>query len=121
MISPGTGSDISRQVADDLLSKLINESTKVQAMLVGRGGVAASLKGTVTSPQPGTVLVSERKSATDASLSFGLDDVSIFKYADSRAFPASSGIPSTPNLISVLLFAYPDGVQIGLFEIDMPS
>jgi len=121
MISPGTGSDISRQVADDLLSKLINESTKVQAMLVGRGGVAASLKGTVTSPQPGTVLVSERKSATDASLSFGLDDVSIFKYADSRAFPASSGIPGTPNLKSVLLFAYPDGVQIGLFEIDMPS
>jgi hypothetical protein len=121
MLGPGTASEISRAMAEDLLSKFITESTKVQAMLVGRGGVTAAVQGTLSSPQQGTVVISQRKSATDASLTFGLDDVSKFMYADSRAFPSFSGIPGTPNLRSAILFAYPDGVQIGVFEIDVPS
>ena len=121
MSSSGTGSDISRQDAADMLHKFITESTKVQAMLVGRGGVGSSVQGTVSSPQAGVVRVSERKSPADATLFFGLKDVSAFKYGDNRAFPSSAGIPGTPRLTNALCFVYPDGVQVVLFEIAVPS
>src|SRR5712675_332379 len=112
MSSQGTGSDISRQDAMDLLHKLITESTKVQAMFVGRGGVTTAVRGTVNFPQDGVVLVSERRSPTDASLCFGLKDVSTFKYGDNRAFLGSSTVPGTPHLSSALCFVYPDGAQV---------
>jgi hypothetical protein len=118
MSSPGTGSDISRQDAIDLLHKLITESTKVQAMFIGRGGVIASLQGTVALRQDGMVWISNRKSPTAPSLIFGLADVSIFKYGDNRAFPGSSPtVPSAPHLSSALCFVCPDGAQVALFEI----
>ena len=117
MSSHGTGSDISRQEANDLLHKLITESTKVQGMFVGRGGVRTAVRGTVSCPQDGVVLISERRSPTDASLCFGLKDVSGFKYGDNRAFPGSSSVPDTPHLSSALCFVYPDGAQVVLFEI----
>ena len=117
MSSPGTGSDISRKDAVDLLRKLITESIKVQAMFVGRGGVTAAVQGTVSSPQNGLILVSERRSPADASLCFGLADVKTFKYGDNRAFPSSTGIPGTPRLSNALCFVYPDGAHIALFEI----
>ena len=117
MSSQGTGSDISRQEANDLLHKLITESTKVQAMFVGRGGVTTAVCGTVSCPQEGVVLVSERRSSTDASLCFGLKDVAAFKYGDTRAFPGSSTVPHTPHLNSALCFVYPDGARVVLFEI----
>lgn len=117
MPSSGTGSDISRQDAMDLLHKLITESIKVQAMFVGRGGVSTSVQGTVSMPQDGIVLVSERRSPTDATLLFGLKDVSSFKYGDNRAFPPLSGIAGTPRLSAAVCFVYPDGAQVALFEI----
>jgi hypothetical protein len=115
----GTGTNISRQEASDLLQKLIAESIQVQAMFVGRGGVTTAVRGTVSCPQDGLVLVSERRSPTDASLCFGLKDVSVFKYGDNRAFPGSSGITGTPRLSSALCFVYPDGAQVVLFEIEV--
>jgi hypothetical protein len=117
MTSLGTGSDISRQDAMDLLHKLITESINVQAMFVGRGGVAASVQGTVSSPQEGLILVSERRRPDDATLVFGLKDVSSFKYGDNRAFPSSAGITGTPTLSSALCCVYPDNSYVGLFEI----
>src|ERR1700722_7802877 len=121
MSSQGTGSDISRQDATDLLHKLITESTKVQAMFVGRGGVTASVRGTVSCPRDGAVMVSERRGPTDAALCFGLKDVSTFKYGDNRAFPGSSAVPGTPHLSSAICFVYPDGAQVVLFETTAPS
>jgi hypothetical protein len=115
--SGGTASDISRREANDLLHKLITESIKLQAVFWGRGGVLVTLIGTATTPQPDTVLISERRSPTDASLLFGLKDVSAFKYGDNRAFPGVSGIPGTPRLASALCLVYPDNTQVVLFEI----
>jgi len=117
MASSGTASPISRDDAVSLLQKFITESTRVQVMFVGRGGVNLALQGTVSFPQEGTVLVSMRREPTDASLVFGLKDVSKFLYGDNRAFPGSSGIPGTPHLSSALCFVYPDGAQIAIFEI----
>ena len=121
MASSGTGSDISRQDAIDLLHKLITESIKVQAIFRGRGGVTSTIQGTLSSPQSGLVLVSERRSPDDATLCFGLEDVKLFKYGDNRAFPASTGIAGTPALSSALCFVYPDGAQVVLFEIALRS
>ena len=117
MVSSGTGAVISREDAVDLLHKLITESTKVQAMFVGRGGTGACVQGTVSSPKEGMVLISERQRPDGASLFFGLKDVSSFRYGDNRAFPASTGIAGTPILSSALCFVYPDDTSVSLFEI----
>lgn len=90
-------------------------------MFVGRGSVSVALQGTVSFVQEGLVLVSERKTVNDASFCFGLKDVMTFKYGDSRLFGESSGVPGTPRLTSALCFAYPDGAQVVLFEIDPPA
>ena len=118
MSSPGTGADITRDVANDLLHKLITESIKVQAVFAGRGSVAAVVKGFVTCPKDGAIKVSEGKTITDPSLSFGLDDVVTFKYGDNRAFPGTPRFPGTLRLTSALGFVYPDGAQVVLFEIE---
>ena len=117
MASSGTGSDISREDAVKLLHKLITESIKVQAIFRGRGGTGATVQGTVSSPEAGVILVSERRRPDDDTLFFGLTDVATFKYGDTRAFPASTGTAGTPTLTSALCFIYPDGSQIVLFEI----
>ena len=121
MSSQGTGTDISAQDANDLLQKLITESTKVQAMFVGRGSVTAAIQGFV-SWQPGDIVqITERLSITSPSLAFGLKDVAAFKYGDNRAFPGASPLPGTPRLSSALCFVYPDGSQVALFEIAAPA
>jgi hypothetical protein len=118
MPSSGTGADISRKEAEDLLHKLITESIKVQAVFHGRGGVGAALCGFVSRPAPDTILVTEGGGVTAPSLFFGLNDVAGFKYGDDRVFPgAKPRLPEAPRLNSALAFVYPDGTQIGLFEI----
>ena len=117
MSSRGTGADISREQAISLLHKLITESIKVQAAFSGRGGVGAVVQGTVSCPQEGSVLISERRRPDDASLFFALKDVSSFRYGDNRAFPSSTGIAGTPSLSSALCFVYPDDTSVVLFEI----
>ena len=59
MSSRGTGADISAQDANDLLHKLITESTKVQAAFAGViPGLAFSLSGVLkVSPDKGLVWV----------------------------------------------------------------
>src|SRR5271166_2011341 len=90
MPSSGTGSDISRSEADDLLHRLITESMKVQSVFNGRGGVLATVVGFVTSPAPDVILVTEGGNVAAPSLLFGLKDVATFKYGDDRAFPAAA-------------------------------
>ena len=83
----GTGSDITRQDANDLLQRLITEAIKVEAIFIGRGSVAAKTIGVVSRPENDVIGVTEGKVATDSSLSFGLTEVVGFKYGDSRSFP----------------------------------
>ena len=52
----------------------------------------------------------------DPCICFGLTDVSCFKYGDNRIFAERSNLPSAPHFASALLFVYPDGTQIALFE-----
>lgn len=116
MSSQGTGADISRQEANDLLHRLITESIKVQAAFSGRGSVMAVVRGFVTRQHDGIVQVTEGRQPDDPALSFGTADVSAFKYGDNRAFPPRP-LPG-PRLISALCFVYPDGAQAALFELE---
>jgi hypothetical protein len=118
MSSQGTASDISRQEADDLLHKLITESTKVQAVFTGRGAVAAMVTGLVSRLGEGIILVTEGKFGTDPSFCFGTRDVSHFRYGDSRAFTGGSPLPPILRFTSALCFTYPDGASVVLFEFD---
>lgn len=118
MSSKGTAADISAQEANDLLQKLITESTRVKAVFVGRGLVGAIVHGFVSRRSDDVIWVTESLPpvAADNSIRFGLRDVAMFKYGDSRAFPDAPSMPDTPALSSALLFVYPDGAQLGLFE-----
>lgn len=116
MPSKGSGADITRQEADDLLQRLITESIKVRAVFGGLS-VTASTSGAVVRLENGGILVSEGKSATDSSMLFGTSDVAAFTYGDSRSFPSVPRIPELPELASVLCFRYPDGTTVALFEI----
>ncbi len=113
----GTGSDITRQDANDLLQRLISEAIKVEAIFIGRGSVAANTIGVVSRSENDVIGVTEGKAATDSSLSFGLTEVVSFKYGDSRSFPGLTPIPAAPSFVSALCFLYPDGAQVILFEI----
>ena len=112
----GTGSDITRQDANDLLQRLITEAIKVQAVFIGRS-VAAKTIGVASRPENDVIGVTEGKVATDSSLSFGLTEVVGFKYGDSRSFPGLTPKPGAPRFASALCFVYPDGAQVILFEI----
>jgi hypothetical protein len=113
----GTGSDITRQDANDLLQRLITEAIKVEAIFIGRGSVAAKTIGVVSRPENDVIGVTEGKVATDSSLSFGLTEVVGFKYGDSRSFPGLTPKPGAPRFASALCCVYPDGAQVILFEI----
>ncbi len=116
MSSPGAASDISSREAHDLLRRLIAESINVQAVFWGRGSVLSSMRGVVSLQTPGLVQIMEGKKADGASLSFGLKEVIKFKYGDDRAFPPWD-VPGLPRKVSALIFVYPDGAQVALFEL----
>jgi hypothetical protein len=117
MPSSGSSTDITRQDANDLLQKFISERIRVQAVFVGRGSVSASTAGFVKRREDGMVGVSEGN-VNDPCICFGLTDVSCFKYGDNRIFAERSNLPGAPHFASALLFVYPDGTQIALFEIE---
>ena len=118
MSSQGTGSEISKQDAADLLHKLITESAKVQAVFRGRGSVGAGVIGPVSRGLGNLVIVKRGAAVDDPFLSFDPWDATVFKYGDSRTFPDPSRLVSgAPKFISVLCFVYPDGAQVLLFEI----
>jgi len=106
---------ISPQDASDLLHKLITEATDVEAVLWGRSGIMATVRGFVSRRPNGTVHVATAE-ITGPSLSFGLKDVAEFKYGDRRAFPPRD-FPELPCRLSALIFVYPDNTRIFLFEL----
>lgn len=118
MSSPGSGSDISVQILQDLLHKLMTESRKVCAMFSCPSlGVHATVVGVI------------RRRASDESLwVMDLDDV-IFgpklsfnpfaavvrKYGDNRAMgPVPDGLP---RITSALTFLFNEGSTLGIFEL----
>jgi hypothetical protein len=112
-----TTSEITRHEADDLLHRLISESIKVPAVFMGRVSITAAITGFVSSLPSDMVGVTEGKTVGDSSLSFSLTDVSSFQYRNRQAFPRLTSPPGAPGLISALIFVYPDGSQVVLFEV----
>jgi hypothetical protein len=119
MSSPGTGSDITPQEANDLLARLITESVKVQAIFAGRGGVSASVAGLVRVAPDGTLWVIERDEVGAPHIAFDPRIAVSRKYGDTRAFapPDRGSFPGMPPLISAICFVFPDTSQLSLFEI----
>jgi hypothetical protein len=117
MPSSGTGSDISLQEAKDLLSKYIEESTKLQAVFDGRGGVTAGLTGFLKPSSNVQLKVTPDPSPDAPFLTFAPSLAESFKYAAGRAVPNPT-LPEAPRFPAALVIVYPDGSQIALFEIE---
>jgi hypothetical protein len=122
MPSPGTGADISAQDANDLLHKLITESTKVQAAFAGViPGLAFSLSGVLkVSPDKGLVWVTAG-GLTGPHFSFDPSQATLRKYGDLRAFPQTSDADraaGAPRFTSALVFVFGDTSQLSLFAIE---
>jgi hypothetical protein len=121
MSSQGSGADISEQEADDLLHKLITESTKVQAAFAGAiAGLAFLLTG-ILKVSPGLVWVTAGDTLAAPHISFDPAQAVERKYADLRAFPGATDTlvaAGAPRFASALVFVFPDRSQLSLFEIE---
>lgn len=116
MPSPGTGSDISEQDANDLLHKLITESTKVIAAFNG-AAVTAAVAGLVRLDPEGRVWITSAPHLPADCICFDPSRAVRRVYGDDRAFP---GPPSGLAIKSALSFDFPDGSRMALFEMTEP-
>ena len=116
MSSSGSGADISERDAADLLHKLITESIRVQALYLGPGSVAAGLVGRVFIGPDRLIWVRPGENRSEPFLRFNPAVATGFKYGDTRAFP-DIPIPGDLRLASALIFIFPDGGQMALFEL----
>jgi hypothetical protein len=112
----GSGADISERDAADLLHKLITESIRVQALFLGPGSVANGLVGRVFIGPDQLVWVRPGENRSEPFMRFNPAAATAFKYGDTRAFP-NIPIPGDLRLASALVFLFPDGSQMALFEI----
>jgi hypothetical protein len=117
MATTGSGADISKDDASDLLHKLITESIRVKALYLGHGLVATGLVGRVFLGPDKLIWVRGGESRNEPFLRFDPLSAVSFKYGDSRSFP-DIPIPGDLRLASALIFVYPDGSEMTLFEID---
>ena len=120
MSSQGTGSLISPSDANDLLHKLITESTKVQAAF---GGVVPGLAAVVTgvlkiSPDTGVIWVTGGNPLFASQLAFDPEQATARTYGDLRAFGATAQAIETgaPRVVAALAFVFADNSQLTLFE-----
>jgi len=114
--SSGTGADISERDAADLLHKLITESSRVQALFLGRDSVATGVLGRVFVGSDRLVWVRSGQDRSEPFLRFDPAAAVGFKYGDTRAFP-NIPIPGDLHLASALIFIFADQTQMALFEI----
>ena len=118
MVSSTGGSLISRQEANDLLSKLITEGTKVQAIFVGISLLGAGLIGIIFPDDDGTVSVKSDLERDGPFLRFDPGAATSFRYGDNRAFRDAKMPSQFPSAVaSALAFIFPDNTLISLFEI----
>jgi hypothetical protein len=120
MSSPEVETDISASEAADLLHKLRTESTRVQVLFNGRGGLALGVTGLVLPGPFGLVVVKPSEDAEDPFFIFNPQIATSFKYADNCALPPST-VPGALRLLSSLTFIYSDQSKITIFEIDPES
>jgi hypothetical protein len=116
MSSPGTGAEITAQDADDLLHKLMTESTKVRAVFISGSGVIATVAGLLKKFPSGGLAVEERPVMGGPLIIFNPALAISRRYGDDRAFPALLPMLG-PRLNSALVFVLPDGSQLALFEL----
>ena len=116
MSSRGTGADITPGKAIDILHKLITESRKVQVAFMSGPGVIASVAGIPKLLPDGSVCVADRNEVGAPIILFKPEAASSHTYGDSRAF-LNATVLGGPSLSLALVFLFPDGSQIALFEI----
>ncbi len=124
MSSGGTGSEIEADDANDLLHKLITESTKVQVAFVSMGGISLFMQGVLKAHSDGKVCVAASWEFCSPQFIFSPRLAVSRKYADKRAFPPPSRRleeAGAPSVESGLCFVFEDGSQLVLFEIGDPS
>ncbi len=121
MSSPGSGSDITEQEANDLLHKLITESTKVQVVFSAVGGISAIMQGAPKLLPDGTVCIAGGTDFSSPQVIFDPRLAVSRKYGDRRAFsrpPRHLEERGAPSLESALFFGFKDGSQLLLLAID---
>ncbi|HWX53665.1 MAG TPA: hypothetical protein VN176_03640 [Verrucomicrobiae bacterium] len=120
MSSPGTGADITRQDANDILHKWVTESVKVQAAFVSGAKVNVFIIGLIRTVPDGRLAVVERDEVGGPAILFDPSLASGIKYGDNRAFsstPRDLLAHGAPDMVAALVFTLVDGSQIALFEI----
>jgi hypothetical protein len=118
MSSQGTGADISREDASDLLHKLVTESIKVRAVFISGIGVMATVAGLLKVAPTGELAVEERRAVGTPLILFNPAMAMSHKYGDDRAFPVGrSSLPDVARHSSALCFIFRDGSQLVLFEL----
>jgi hypothetical protein len=116
MPSSGTASDISPQDANDLLSKFITESTKLQVVFRTSNNISAGLHGILGAASP-TMLVAKPNNLPDAPFLVFTPGTAVgFRYAAGRAIP-DAPLPPGFRITSGLVLTYPDSSQIYLLEL----
>jgi hypothetical protein len=115
MISSGSASDLTEQEAQNLLEKLIAESTRVQAALAIEPGLSASVVGTLRKASNGTIWILASADVDAPHIAFDPASAAQRKYGDRRAFPANA--PRMPQICSALVFIFESSTQVALFEI----
>jgi hypothetical protein len=116
MSSSGTASSISPQEGLDLLSKLITEAAKLQAVLRGVNGLACGVIGILGAVSSTRLVVKPDGSPNAPFIAFNPLAASGFRYAAGRAvpeFPPDAGL----RFLSALTVRFPDGSELMLLEI----
>jgi hypothetical protein len=112
----GTASDISAQDAKDLLTKLIEESTKLQAIFRGPNGIAFGLTGFLKPSSKVQLMVKPDLSPGAPFLAFTPGLAVGFKYAAGRAI-SDLPVPTSALFSAALTLIYPDSSQVYLLEL----
>jgi hypothetical protein len=113
-------SDLSQQEFNDLLLKLITESTKVQAMFSHPSvGVRAIMSGSITIAPFGGLWVVERPGdSMGSTLTFDPSMAVVRKYGDERSIDDAELFGSfQQHFSSALSFAFADESSFIIFEI----
>jgi len=117
-----SGADLSQQEGMDLLNKLIMESKRVEVFMVSMsfGVVTCSLRGIPRILKDGRVWIADKDFVPGKPhFAFTLSVAVAAKYGDKRLardFPFMAE-RFREHFSSVLMFAFPNGAFIGLFEL----
>jgi len=116
------GEGISLQEAVDLLHKLREESSQVQAIYSGSDGVSSVLRGIVRPPiDDGLWSVVSQYETTRSALSFDLNLATTRRFGDETSMPGTASFPFRFRFACALCFGFGDGSTLHLFELDQTT